>query len=688
MKAPYRLLLALGVVVASGSQSTVAQSSPQLFFDVGPASQSALHTVSGSPGVLSRSVVGMRLDALFGSAGAAARTMGIRVGGQDWVAQLRWLDAPDVNGFRSWVGVIDGVEYSHVVITERDGVVSGLINAVSDAYQIRTVTPGTYVLEQLDVSAPSGRSTVIVPPALPEAPRDGVASDDGSRIDLLILYTPEARNTAGGGAEIEIHARRIVTDTNSAFINSGVTPRVRNVGARELGGYEESGRVSTDLQRIANSAAARTLRDELKADLVHIILSNRDPDYSGASYLLTVPTATDFIAYSAAKLNSLPSYEPVRQIAFNFGASVAPDDPPKPGVRAFSSAYKNMDANPAFRFRTLQAESCGTIECSRILYFSSSSGTYLNAPRGTALQDNVRTINEMALVVAKWRQEGNGGTGGGIPLAPTNPRTRVSGMNVSLLWDPSGGSLYRLQIGTASGLANVFDGDVGNVVSVDMTLGLGSYFWRVFALNLKGESSPASAESSFAVTSTCGIATAPRNLMASISGSHVLLSWNPPALGTASAYVVEAGSTSGAVNLYHGAVGSQPVVQAMVPFGVYYVRVRASNGCGTGPASNEVFFTVGALGTPPAPQDVRLTLTSTMVSVTWNLGAGAVPPTAYILEAGSAPGLADLGVVEVAGHTRSFTTGRPSPGSYYVRIKARHGTAVGPASPDVLLAVP
>lgn len=288
--------------------------------------------------------------------------------------------------------------------------------------------------------------------------------------------------------------------------------------------------------------------------------------------------------------------------------------------------------------------------------------------------------------LANFRQAGGGGSD--TPLTPTNPLSFVSGMDVSLLWDSADSARYRLQIGTASGLSNVFDGDVGNIIRFNTTLGLGNYFWRVYAINSAGVSSPASAEGSFSVTTTCGIPTPPRNLNAWVNGTHVLLNWEPPALGNVASYVVEAGSASGGINLYNAPVGPQTNVQAFVPFGSYFVRLRAQNGCGTSSTSNEAFFLAGVSGTPAAPQDLRLTLTSNLATAAWNLAPGAPAPEAFIVEAGSALGLADLGTAEVSGQFYSVTVPRPGPGIYYVRIKARNGLVIGPASTDVVLFVP
>jgi hypothetical protein len=48
---------------------------------------------------------------------------------------------------------------------------------------------------------------------------------------------------------------------------------------------------------------------------------------------------------------------------------------------------------------------------------------------------------------------------------------------------------------------------------------------------------------------------------------------------------------------------------AGVPAGVYYLRVRAKNACGVGPASGELVLTVGSPGPPPTPEETAEAIT-------------------------------------------------------------------------------
>src|SRR5262249_48862284 len=125
-------------------------------------------------------------------------------------------------------------------------------------------------------------------------------------------------------------------------------------------------------------------------------------------------------------------------------------------------------------------------------------------------------------------------------------------------------------------------------------VGDGTYYIRVRAANAAGVS-PASNESTLIVGGgvCAGAPGAPGGFTASASGSAVALRWNA-ATGNPTSYVVEAGSAPGWSNLANSDLGSTAAsyVASGVGHGTYYVRLRARNGCGTGPASNEVVLVV------------------------------------------------------------------------------------------------
>ena len=120
-------------------------------------------------------------------------------------------------------------------------------------------------------------------------------------------------------------------------------------------------------------------------------------------------------------------------------------------------------------------------------------------------------------------------------------------------------------------------------------------------------------------------------LAGSASGTTVSLSWTPAAGAAPTSYIVEAGTTPGASNVYVGNVGNVLALSTAAPAATYHVRVRGVNAFGPGAASNEVTLTVG---TPTAPLPGAPTLTGsvaqTSVSLAWTPAATGGAPTSCV----------------------------------------------------------
>ena len=169
-------------------------------------------------------------------------------------------------------------------------------------------------------------------------------------------------------------------------------------------------------------------------------------------------------------------------------------------------------------------------------------------------------------------------------------------------------------------------------------------------------------------------------------GSTVRLSWTAgPTGGTPTSYTVHAGSVPGLYNFGGINVGNATSFTTAVGNGTYYVAVVGRNGYGPGPPSNEVTVQVGpppctVAPTPPGP--LTVTTAGAAVSLKW----GASPTAAaYILDAGSVPGAADVGSFPMSNAT-SVVVGAPL-GTYYVRVRATSACGVSPPSNEVTVVV-
>ena len=191
--------------------------------------------------------------------------------------------------------------------------------------------------------------------------------------------------------------------------------------------------------------------------------------------------------------------------------------------------------------------------------------------------------------------------------APSNLVASATGSSVTLTWvAPTGIAVasYIIEAGSSPGLTNLANFSTGNAQTSFSTTGVGAgnYYVRVRAIGVTGEISATSNEALLVVGSgpCTGAPGAPFGLSTvSVSGSTLVLAWNGAAGGPTS-YVVEAGSGPGQVNLANSDLGLTTSLTATgVGVGTYYVRIRAKNPCGSGPASNEIVLVVGSSAPGP-----------------------------------------------------------------------------------------
>jgi hypothetical protein len=191
-------------------------------------------------------------------------------------------------------------------------------------------------------------------------------------------------------------------------------------------------------------------------------------------------------------------------------------------------------------------------------------------------------------------------------------------------------------------------------------------------------------------TGVCTVPTGPPVLLAPVvAGNNVLLSWTAPATGGAvDAYMVGAGSATGTANV--GVFDTRSTATSLgvaAANGTYFVRIAGRNACGIGAPSNEVSFTLGPV-VPGTPSGLGFTLGSGgLVTLTWNAPASGGAPTSYVVEAGSATGMADLAVLATGSPSTTLAVKAP-PGTYVVRVRAANGAGAGASSNEVTVRVP
>jgi len=179
------------------------------------------------------------------------------------------------------------------------------------------------------------------------------------------------------------------------------------------------------------------------------------------------------------------------------------------------------------------------------------------------------------------------------PTAPSALTHTIAGSVVSLHWTASPTAAgYLVDAGSAPGATDI--GSIPVVAATSLVVGApnGTYYVRVRAVSACGVSPPSS-EIVVAVDGIVRVPDVPTGLAATVVGSAVAIVWTPPASGgTPSGYRLEAGYAPGAANAAVLNTAGPGFAAAGVPAATYYVRVRAFNAAGPGPATADIVVTV------------------------------------------------------------------------------------------------
>jgi hypothetical protein len=334
---------------------------------------------------------------------------------EDVVVRARMVRSAREGRALVWSGKIEGEPVGDVVLAVVDGVLSASAVWPGGAYRVR-FDGASQVVEELDEDQfPEDGCFEEVPASALNAETAFPNVDDGSLIDVLVVYTPAARAAAGDTSGMLSQINLAVAETNTGYANSNVIQRVRLAGAQEIA-YTEAGTttagMSTDLSRVTGTTdgymdSVHALRDSVHADVVSLIVTGYD-NPSGACGIAWLMAGNDpgFApnAFSVVDITCMTGYYSFgHEMGHNMGLNHARSDPTSTGAYFYSFGYKN----PGNLFRTVMAYDC-PVSCPRILYFSNPTVTYGGNPTGVATGSpsaahNALSLNNTRVTVANWR---------------------------------------------------------------------------------------------------------------------------------------------------------------------------------------------------------------------------------------------------------------------------------------------
>ncbi len=407
------------------------------------------------------------------------------------------------SGKLMWHGYIEGEGSTEgeVTLVVNEEVMVGTIRHASRLYKVGYGGSGEHLIQEVNPNEPLPEIPPISVDHLPSGVQAQVSPqgvDDGSVIDIMILYTPAARKAQGGRRAMEALIELAVEEANQAFINSEVDSRLRLVYTAEVS-YVESGSLALDLGRLriagdGHMDEAPSARNMYGADLVNLVVERGNG--CGIAYVMSRKSA-GFEAYAFSIVQrqcATGYYSLTHEIGHNMGSEHNRDSQPPPGygVELYSYGYRSETQT----FRTVMSYDCPD-GCPRIPYFSNPQVNYKGRATGIDYStnpvrsaDNARSLNGTISIVANWRLSRESLE---PPEAPANlGATGISPFSVDLKWqkpgdDATGFVIERSTNGESWQTINQVDAAESNYVD-QAVMPESQYAYRVYAFNNGGES--------------------------------------------------------------------------------------------------------------------------------------------------------------------------------------------------------
>lgn len=231
-----------------------------------------------------------------------------------------------------------------------------------------------------------------------------------TRIDIMVVYTAQARNAAGGTAGILSRIDAAMAQSNQSLSNSNAGTVLRLVHTAEVN-YTETGDLVTELERLTSTTdshmtVVHSLRDQYGADLVALLTGRTDTAYAGVAWLMK-PAGSWFAPYgfSVTRQDYATLHTFIHEIGHNLGSNHAPGDSGSEFGGAYDYSFGHRFWAGGTQYRTVMAYAPGT----RISYFSNPSVAFNGTATGVNNQrDNARSIRNTRDVVAAFRDSVDG----------------------------------------------------------------------------------------------------------------------------------------------------------------------------------------------------------------------------------------------------------------------------------------
>ncbi len=322
----------------------------------------------------------------------------------------------------TWTGHLRGIDMSQVVLVMNGNVVAGNITMPMARYHVRFAGNGVHEVQRIDTARfPRDEASMPVPAhsvsndaAAAKAPSPapaGARDEDGSQIDVMVVYSAVTRVAAGGTQAMRSLIDLAVAETNQSYQNSGVAQRLRLVHTEEVD-YKEKGDLEDALDCITSTSDGcldhvHALRNAYGADLVSFWVEDGG-DYCGLAWFMDKVSASfEEHGFSTAVRSCATGYYTFgHELGHNMG--LRHDVYVDPGTTPYPYAHGYVNTWAVNPFRTIMAYNTACEDewknCTRLQYWSNPAVTNVFFPMGNATADDHTALNNTARTVANFRQ--------------------------------------------------------------------------------------------------------------------------------------------------------------------------------------------------------------------------------------------------------------------------------------------
>lgn len=317
----------------------------------------------------------------------------------------------------TWTAGVHGDPQGRVILAITGPRVDGFIHLSDASYEIRS-EPGATRLVELDASELIPHSC-LPPTWSPQGgggegggPAPG-SSDDGSVVDVMVVYSPQA---ADDEAALRNRIALGIAVGNDILQNSQIDTRFRLVFSG-LGDIDESDPDYTNtpflmLLRLTDPDDGYydqipVRRDQVAADVAVVLVEDLQIGVTGqaAGVMEGLDPSFESDAYAVIRNLQVGTFALAHEIGHLMGSHHHLDSltsPPPAGAFPFSYAFLESED----RFATVMASGGIPYGTPRALIFSSPGLTVDGRPAGSAVENNVASLNGARQVVANFRQSG------------------------------------------------------------------------------------------------------------------------------------------------------------------------------------------------------------------------------------------------------------------------------------------